>query len=60
MSELIFTILFGTPQLQDYTCTAQQLSVASEVFIPCEKERFFEYCYETAIKEYCEVKLWDK
>jgi hypothetical protein len=55
--ELIFIILFGTPQLSQYTCTPKQLEKASEVFIPCQGELHFNECYEASIRDYCEWSL---
>jgi len=57
MTELIFIIFFGTPQLQNYTCTVSQLNKAREVFIPCQGEAHFYECYEASIFDYCEVRL---
>ena len=57
MTELIFIIFFGAPQLSDYTCTIPQLNKAREVFIPCQGEAHFNECYKASIVEYCEVRL---
>ena len=57
MTELIFIIFFGTPQLHNYTCTVPQLKTAREVFIPCRGETYFDICYEASIFEYCELNL---
>jgi len=57
MTELIFVILFSTPQLQHYTCTPEQLKEASQVFAPCKGEKHFNECYEASIFEYCEINF---
>ena len=57
----LFSILLTEPktsevELQHYQCTVKQLETAREVFVPCIGEKHFQYCYEVAIKEHCEVK----
>jgi len=57
MTNLIFIIFLGAPQLQHYTCTPEQLKEASQVFVPCKGEKHFNECYEASIREYCEVRF---
>jgi len=57
MTNILFIMFLGTPQLHHYTCTTEQLHKASEVFVPCKGEKHFNECYEASIFEYCEINF---
>jgi len=59
MYKALFLILFGEPEIYNYVCTPQQLTKASEVYIPCYNEKHFQACYEASIREYCDIKVKD-